>query len=136
MKLSLFDVSDPANPIEVNSIVKERAYTPVEYDYRALAVLNNAGHYQFAMPVEHWGGLNVIGQWQPSHSLLLLEVDTQAAQPVLLERTSLSADNEQDFYIYGGDDRSVIHGEHVYYIHGNKVWHSLWQSEASIDGPY
>jgi uncharacterized secreted protein with C-terminal beta-propeller domain len=137
MKLSLFDVSDPANPIEVNSIVKESAYTPVEYDYRALAVLNDdSGRYQFSMPVEHLGGPVSASIWPQSNSLMLLEVDTLAAQPELLERATINADNEQEYYIYGGDDRSVIHGEHVYYIHGNQVWHSLWQTDPTVEGPY
>jgi uncharacterized secreted protein with C-terminal beta-propeller domain len=47
-------VSDPTNPIEVNSIVKSNSYTPVEYDYRTLSVLNNDGSYQFALPIESW----------------------------------------------------------------------------------
>ncbi|MFT4939112.1 MAG: putative secreted protein with C-terminal beta-propeller domain [Paraglaciecola sp.] len=136
MKVSLFDVSDPANPIEINSIVKESAYTPVEYDYRALAVLNDSGRYQFSMPIERWGSPEISGIWQQSNSLMLLEVDTQAAQPELLERATINASNEQEYYIYSGDDRSVIHGEHVYYIHGNQVWHSLWQSDAEVSGPY
>ena len=67
---------------------------------------------------------------------MLLEVDTQAAQPALLERATINASNSQEFYIYSGEDRSVIHGEHVYYIHGNQVWHSLWQSDAEVTGPY
>ena len=39
-------------------------------------------------------------------------------------------------YSSGWQDRCVIHGENVYYIHGNQGWHSLWQSESVIDGPY
>jgi uncharacterized secreted protein with C-terminal beta-propeller domain len=136
MKVSLFDVSDPANPIEVNSVVKESAYTPVEYDYRALAVLNDSGRYKFSMPTEQWGRPEITGIWQHSNSLMLLEVDTQAARPELLERATINASNEQEHYIYSGDDRSVIHGEHVYYIHGNQVWHSLWQSDAEVTGPF
>ncbi|MFT5675279.1 MAG: putative secreted protein with C-terminal beta-propeller domain [Paraglaciecola sp.] len=136
MKVSLFDVSDPANPIEVNYIVKESAYTPVEYDYRALAVFNDSGRYQFSMPVEQWGRPVSTSIWQQSNSLILLEVDTQAAQPELLERATINAYNEPGYYINSGDDRSVIHGAHVYYIHGNQVWHSLWQSNAEVTGPY
>lgn len=138
MKVSLFDISNPSAPIEVNSIVKEQAYTPVEYNYQTLSVLNTAGAYQFAMPLEEWtqnDGMS-IAIWQPKHSLMLLDVDTQSAQPSLIERAQIYANSERETYIYAGDDRSVIHGEHVYYIHGNQVWHSLWQSETGIDGPY
>jgi uncharacterized secreted protein with C-terminal beta-propeller domain len=138
MKVSLFDVSDPANPIELNSVVKENGYTPVEYDYRSLAVLNIAGSYQFAMPLEQWGQSEEIGiaLWAPTNSLLLLEVDTQSSNPELIERAQISVSNDQEHYIYGGDDRSVIHGEHIYYVHGNQIWHSLWQSDPILDGPY
>lgn len=138
MKISLFDIANPSAPIEVNSIVKEQAYTPVEYNYQALSVLNTAGAYQFAMPLEEWTQNNEmsLAVWQPTHSLLLLDVNTQAGQPSLVERAQVYADAQQESYIYSGEDRSVIHGEHVYYIHGNLIWHSLWQSESAIDGPY
>jgi uncharacterized secreted protein with C-terminal beta-propeller domain len=139
MKISLFDVSDPANPLEVNSIVKPSSYTPVEYDYRALSVLNNNGSYQFALPVESWNilGDDLNGFWQSSNSLLLLEVDTTAKTPELLQTNEVRPDtDEQSHYVYGGDDRSVIHGNNVYYIHGNQIWHTTWAEGADVFGPF
>lgn len=140
MKVSLFDVSDPAAPREINSVVKENGYTPVEYDYKALSVLNNNGMYQFAMPLEQWGLGGDDSQsdryWAPINSLLMLQVDTQSSSASLTQIKQLSVENLQDDYIGGSNDRSVIHGEHVYYIHGNQVWHSLWQQNALADGPY
>ncbi|MBA6233349.1 beta-propeller domain-containing protein [Colwellia sp. MB3u-22] len=35
-KISLFDVSNMNNPLEIKSIVYENSYTPVEFDYHAL----------------------------------------------------------------------------------------------------
>jgi uncharacterized secreted protein with C-terminal beta-propeller domain len=140
IKVSLFDVSDPAAPREINSVIKENGYTPVEYDYKALSVLNNNGMYQFAMPIEQWGlggdDIQSDRYWAPINSLLMLEVDTQSSGASLTQLNQLSVENAQDAYIGGGNDRSVIHGEHVYYIHGNQVWHSLWQQNALADGPY
>jgi uncharacterized secreted protein with C-terminal beta-propeller domain len=137
MKISLFDVNDPANPIEINSIIMAQAYTPVEYDYRALSVLNTAGAYQFALPVEEWGQSDAeMGSWWARSSLLLLQVDTNSGQVTLLQNKQIQVPNPADYYIYSGDDRSVIHGEHVFYIHGNQVWHSLWNDELKPAGPY
>ena len=139
MKISLFDVSDPANPIEVNSIVKPSSYTPVEYDYRALSVLNNNGRYQFALPVESWNvsGDNMIGFWQPTNSLLLLEVDTTINTPAIIQRSEVRPDTiDPSHYVNGFDDRSVIHGNNVYYIHGNQVWHTTWAEDAEVFGPF
>lgn len=137
MKISLFDVNDPANPIEINNIVMAQAYTPVEYDYRALSVLHNNGLYQFALPVEQWTQNDAeVGIGWANASLLLLQVDTNSAQVQLSQNKHIQVSNPADQYIYGGDDRSVIHGEHVFYIHGNQVWHSLWQGNLAADGPY
>lgn len=142
MKISLFDVNDPAAPVELASIVKERAYTPVEFDYRALSVLNLQGSYQFALPMEEWGVSNTGGGpqetslWAARSSLLLLETDTTASTVALMEIDQMIANNTDSHYVYSGNDRSIIHGEHVYYINGNNVWHGLWQQDNELDGPY
>ncbi|XOV79762.1 MAG: beta-propeller domain-containing protein [Aestuariibacter sp.] len=139
LKVSLFDVADPANPVELQSISREDSYTPVEYDYRALSVLKTGDQYQFAMPTETWTPTDDgpgIALWNPQSKLMLLNVDASSAQGSLSVTHELVAPNDPEHYVYSGEDRSVIHGEHVYYIHGNQVWHSLWQAEAALDGPY
>lgn len=138
MKMSLFNVSDPSNPVEVNSIIKPSSYTPVEYDYRSLSVLNNEGSYQFALPVESW---NIPSDefarfWAPSNSLMLLEVDTTSISPELILRSEVVPDTADEPYSSGWQDRSVIHGENVYYIHGNQVWHTTWAEDAEVFGPF
>ncbi|WP_158966389.1 beta-propeller domain-containing protein [Paraglaciecola sp. L3A3] len=138
MKVSLFDITDPTKPIEVNSLVTANSYTPVEYDYHALSVLNTNGRYQFALPVETWGHNfdGDSGNWWAENSLALLEVDTNAVQPELIKRAQLVVKPDNENYIYGGLDRSIIHDENVYYIHGNQVWRSIWQEGAELLGPY
>lgn len=136
MKVSLFDITDPSQPVELDSVVKEQAYTPVEYNYRALSVLNTDGNYQFALPVEQWGLDTFADFWAPNNSLLLLQADTNASQVELVEVDQLNVNVNSDTYIYSGDDRSVIHGNHVYYVHGNQIWHGLWQQNTDLDGPY
>jgi uncharacterized secreted protein with C-terminal beta-propeller domain len=138
MKVSLFNVSDPTNPVEVNSIVKPSSYTPVEYDYRALSVLNNNGSYKFALPIESWNRPTdeLLHTWAPSNSLMLLEVDTRSNNPELIQRSEVRPDVRQEPYANAWEDRSVIHGNNVYYIHGNKVWHTTWAEDATIFGPF
>ena len=138
MKISLFNVSDPSNPVEVNSIVKPSSYTPVEYDYRVLSVLNNNGSYQFALPIESWNSPTdeFLRFWAPTNSLMLLEVDTTSNSPELIQRSEVQPDMSEQPYTSGWQDRSVIHGENVYYIHGNHVWHSTWTEDAKVFGPF
>ena len=50
VKISLFDINNPDAPIQVDSITKLNGYT-VEYDHRALGVLNLDGAYRFAIPL-------------------------------------------------------------------------------------
>lgn len=141
MKISLFDVSDPSNPREVETIVKTSAYTPVEYDYRALSVLSSDGQYQFALPMETWlektdASTGLVLHSAPQNSLLLLDVSTLTGGS-LKEVNALEVTPENNGrYFYSGNDRSVIHGEHVYFIHGNSVWHGQWNSEGGLQGPY
>ena len=138
MKISLFNVSDPTNPIEVNSIIKSSSYTPVEYDYRALSVLNNNSNYQFALPIESWNmpSDESVGLWVASNSLMLLEVDTTSNNPELILRNEVRPDVSDKSYVYGWEDRSVIHGNNVYYIHGNQVWQTTWAKDAVVFGPF
>jgi uncharacterized secreted protein with C-terminal beta-propeller domain len=137
MKISLFNVSDPSNPVEVNSIVKPSSYTPVEYDYRALSVLNNNGNYQFALPLESWYTVSdeLVRIWAPSNSLLLIEVDTTSNTPELIQRSEMRP-KVSNAYAGGWNDRSIIHGDNVYYIHGNQVWHTTWAEDAAVFGPF
>lgn len=139
MKVSLFDVSDPANPTELTSITRENTYTPVEYDYRALSVLKTGDQYQFAMPTETWGesddgtGITI---WSSHSRLMMMDVNAASGQGSLTITYELEAPSDPEVYIYSGEDRSVIHGEHVYYIHGDQVWHSLWRADSAVNGPY
>lgn len=142
VKISLFDVRDPKNPSSLSTIDIPQSFTPVEFDYRALSVLNYQGQYQFAMPVERWGsgsrsdGAADSTMLAARNSLLLLGVDSTAAEPTLTRVNELSPRETDEVYVYGGNDRSVIQGNNVYYIHGNSVWLGQWSEESELVGPY
>jgi uncharacterized secreted protein with C-terminal beta-propeller domain len=134
MKVSLFDVQDPAFPIELASVLRQDAYTPVEYDYRALSALTIGSEIHFALPYEQWSQNDVDFYWQAQNNLLMLNVDMNTNQ--LSEVNDLSPPKDTNYYFYTGEDRSVLHGQHVYYLRGNQVWHSLWQGVGPLSGPY
>lgn len=132
MKVSLFDVLDPENPILLNEYVWSDTYTGAEYDYRALSVLKTQTGYRFALPSESW--ISDEGTFSLHYALQMLEVDSEDRTLSLVGSINHQQDNENYYGSY--DDRSVLHNDHVYYLRGNKVYHALWQQEPPIDGPY
>lgn len=151
VKVSLFDATDPANPLELSSVSFEDTYTPVEYDYKALSVLKTGSQYKFAMPLEAWLETEVSGEegsdqqgdeaetttiWMPHNSLLMLDVNAAGGAGEMQVVNRMEVENDPYEYVWSGEDRSVIHGENVYFVHGNQVWHSLWAKDAAVTGPY
>ena len=133
MKVSLFDVLDPANPVVLGEFVWPEAYTPVEYDHRSLSVLKTDSGYQFALPSQSWG-FDDSGYWFTQNALQTLVVNEADRTLSLID--SISPATEDDYYIGSYEDRSVLHNGHIYYLRGNKVYHTLWQPGATVDGPY
>ena len=132
MKVSLFDVRDPANPLSIQEHVWAQTYTPAEFDHRALTVLKTEQGYRFAFPAEFWGDTS--SDWRVNQYLQTLEVNEADRTLNLVD--AIEPPREEDYYFGGYEDRSVIHGEHVYFVRGNRVYHALWQTDAAIDGPY
>jgi len=147
-KVTLFDVSELDSPREITSIVFEDGYTPVEYDYHALTYLPMSdGSFRFALPIERWNISTItedqqkIDVWSPNNFMALLEVSASDSNAMLLHRGNIQAKDESDetntfHYISGWDDRSIFHQNDIYYIHGNSVWHSNWQSLEDVGGPF
>lgn len=136
LKVSLFDVRDPMNPIELDSITKTESYTPVEFDYRALSVLKIGEVTTFGMPVETWAQDDVSLNSGSVNSLMIIDVDESSSRASLSERLLLTPPTSDRFYIFGGDDRSVITTNGIYYLRGNQVWfHSGVVGDAML-GPY
>lgn len=132
MKVSLFDVLDPENPILLDELTWPDSYTPVEYDHRALSVLKTQSGYRFAIPSETWS--SDTESWYLAHALNLLEVDSSARSLSLVD--GIKPIDDGDIYFGTYSDRSILHGDHVYYLRGNAIYHALWQEGAQVDGPY
>jgi len=144
-KVSLFDISDVNAPREIQSIVYENGYTPVEYDYKALShVVTENGNHRFALPIERWqtttvsDGNNTFMMWQPENFLSLLEVSINSSNASLTRIGDIVAndENKNSGNYSSWDDRSILHHNDVYYIHGNQVWRSYWLSPEQVTGPF
>ncbi|MFT5759032.1 MAG: putative secreted protein with C-terminal beta-propeller domain [Alteromonadaceae bacterium] len=148
-KISLFDVSNISAPTEINSIVYENGYTPVEFDYHALTYLKTSDNiHRFGLPVEKWLSETVVDLatdqkmdvWSLDNSLQLIEVTGNGASATLVEKGSvkpvMSKGPLEATYISGWDDRAIFDGDDIYYLHGNSIWKSFWQTPELTSGPF
>ena len=147
LKVSLYDVRDPTRPIEVDSLVlgKRGSESPVLHDHRAFTYLEPPGQApRIAMGSvihERWNATT-----PPKHpsdwydwsfsGLQLFEIDTTAGR--------LRKSGEMRVESYGpsgrthpifGDDRSVLVGDAIFYVHGDDVYTALWSDPSSFEGP-
>ena len=149
-KVSLFDISDMSAPIEIHSIVYPDGYTPVEFDYHALTVVRiEDNKHHFALPVEKWLSSQVkdeqsgetVDVWSRENSLALVEVSGSGANAQLLDQGQVKPTIDTDepnntWYISGWQDRAILHDNDIYYLHGNDIWRSDWQTPEQISGPF
>lgn len=145
-KVSLFDISDMSTPKEIHSLVYADAYTPVEFDYHALTFLTMPDHStRFAVPIERWLTETITDEndqkydvWSTQNELALFEVTgtTQEAQLIDVGKVKASYQEQPQYNSSGWLDRSVMHGDDIYYIHGHQVWQSVWSAPSQASGPY
>ncbi len=148
VKVSLYDVRDPARPAEVDALVlgKRGSETPVLSTHRAFTFLPGSDERRprFALgarihergvssddaPWTHYG-------WSKS-ALELFEVDVQGGALIhqgemTVEEYDLASPDRQ--YPIFGDDRSVLAGEAIFYIHGDDVFTAFWSQPEAFSGP-
>ena len=148
-KFSLFDVSNMNSPIEIESVVYENGYTPVEFNYHALTYLKTANNtHRFGLPVEKWLTETLVDLetgkkmdvWSRDNSLQLIEIVGNDSDATLVEKgavkPAMATEPSQATYISGWDDRAIFHGDDIYYLHGNSIWKSFWQTPELTTGPF
>jgi len=148
-KVSLFDVSDLSAPKEIQSLIFEDAYTPVEYNYHAFtALMTENGSYRMAIPFERWvtssyvqeGGGKVY-QWNQENFLGLFDISNIAQEGSNTDLNYIgkvdAIDTEEPIHHASSwNDRAILHDDDVYFIHGVQVWKSLWQNPEQVMGPF
>ncbi|MFC3032926.1 beta-propeller domain-containing protein [Pseudoalteromonas fenneropenaei] len=135
-KVSLFNVADLNNPQLIAAEVIAGAYSPVEFDYHALSWLAMPDQYRLALPVERWlTDSNEI--WQRQNQMLAFNV-SKGTSPQLTYNGSSEvhyAPLPAPDFVDASRDRAVLNSTMLYYVHGNYVWQSPWQTPAMNSGP-
>ena len=150
VKLSLFDVSDANNPSEVQSIVVGERGTEAAalHNHRAITVQaatdSHPARVAFGIDVHGLASprpaSNDPSVWFPWNFSGLHGFDINVGSGAGIEPrgamivNSASNPRPSSFY-YGGDDRSVIVGDAVYYIRSSEVFAGWWSNLGDFVGP-
>ncbi|MCF6439170.1 beta-propeller domain-containing protein [Pseudoalteromonas luteoviolacea] len=142
-KVSLFDVSDITSPSLIKEHVFAGGYTPVEFDHHAFSYLKVSEQtFRMTLPVESWEVTiqdDNTSNWGNKNELAAFEVSTADSGSLTYIGSSVATYDEPPQsvpYVRAADDRGVIHGDTIFYVHGNFVWSSLWQSPDVNAGPF
>lgn len=155
VKLVLFDVSDPADPREVNAVVigKRGTESDALYDHHAVSMVSRpeSGITRLAIPVQLYDtppegpGFDSSKPWAYydwTHTgLYLFTVHTspEAGEAPGIERSGemIVASRFQGSVSTGmfGVDRGVITGDDVHFVHAAMVWSAPWDSPGDLWGP-
>lgn len=155
VKLGLFDVSDPANPTELDSLVLGRRGTrsPALAEHHAFSFLpeGNGLPARFAIPVrlhDAWTQDDISPE--PNHSypwvrsgLFLFNVLDGDVHPkglvhsgtVVTTRRPQDEPHDHHAYFHNNFARSVIMDESVFFVHDGDVWPAKWRAPAQAAGP-
>ncbi|MET0068755.1 MAG: beta-propeller domain-containing protein [Candidatus Thiodiazotropha sp.] len=136
LKVSLFDVTDPTTPTEVNSIVLggRRTSSNILTEHHAFASLPQTDllPMRFSIPLDLYNEPPQVADPQPYHSygwthtgLYTFDVHVGAAPGVELVDQFVVRDNSTASASSGvWNDRSVILGDSVHYLHGGSLYSS------------
>ena len=151
VKLSLFNVSNPAAPTEVQSIVIGQRGTTSQAlnNHRAITVQAATDQH----PTRVSFGIDVAGRpdpqsplsadqastWYPWNFTGLHGFEVRVGPDAGIEKVGVmqveSASDGTFRYGQGGNDRSVIFNDSVYYIHGRDVYAAPWFNMSNKVGP-
>ncbi len=152
VKVSLYDVSDPERPFEADSVVlgKRGSSSPVLTDHRAFTFLPASEEQRARVAIgtvihERLPPGTAVQPWtfqDWSYSgLQLFEIDTTAGRILqqgempVEQHTPQTGEPPTVLYPLRGDDRSVLAGDSIFYIHGDDVYTAVWSNPAAFEGP-
>ena len=136
VKVSLYDIRNPAAPSEISKHVFGSAYSWSEalYDHRALSFLNaSVDQLRIPLPVtlyEEVKGEEFVSSRWVNNSLYQFEINGLADGKLSLDHVgsviSESSDN-QEYPLWNGNDRGILHDDALFYVHGSKVIAGPWK---------
>lgn len=136
VKVSLYDIRNPAEPTEVSKHVFGSAYSWSDalYDHRALSFLSaSADQLRITLPVTLYEEVQteifVSSRWVNS-GLYQFEVNGLADGKLSLDHVGVvvgESSANQEYPLWGGNDRGILHGDALFYVHGPKVIAGPWK---------
>ncbi len=135
LKVSLYDIRDPANPAEISKHILGTAYSwsSALYDHRALSFLQaSSDQLRITLPVSLYEEIKLpeysTSRWI-NESLFQFEINGLNSGKVSLDLVNnlVSENNlQQEYPLWGGNDRGFLHDESLFYVHGPKVIGASW----------
>lgn len=141
VKVALFDVSDHAAPREVNSLVIGRrgSESAATFDHHAITFLASSQETgelgRLALPIQRHettpahayfeaGDPRIWYDWSNTglHLFSVMDSGLAARGEVLAETAQQSASPTLGVY----EDRAVLLGDEVHYLHGDRAWSANW----------
>jgi len=128
-KIEFFDVADLTAPKSLGAIALDDtmaySYSPAEWNRKAFTYWRRTDdQHRMAIPVE--GYLN--DSWQWVSRLYLFEINNPADPATLTLTTTgyLSVPKAVEAPFWGGEQRSILHEDAVFWVIGQEVITSLW----------
>lgn len=136
LKVSLYDIRNPAQPSEISKHVFGNSYSWSDalYDHRALSFLNtNADQLRITLPVVLHTEVKidefVSSRWVHS-GLYQFEINGLSNNKLSLDHVGVvvgESSNELGYPRWSGNDRGILHGDALFYVHGPEVIASPWK---------
>ena len=114
LKVSMFDVSDPTNPIEYSKFLDDATYSWSEALYDHKAVLIDVEKELLVIPVTRYT-MDYELEWWSNYQSGAFVFSISAEDGVTL-RGFIEHDSSYDGWYYGGIDRSLYIGDYLYTI--------------------
>ena len=154
MKLALFDVSNPQDPTEVDSVEIGARGTDSDalHDHHAVTWLpadpGQGRPARLALPIKLHASSDALVPTEPwqfypwTHTGLYLFDIYDGSGPEkrmsgIVERGQMvveSADTDNQGY-YSLGDRALLKGDGIHYLHGDSIWSAMWDNPDSMVGP-
>ncbi|HEX5794017.1 MAG TPA: beta-propeller domain-containing protein [Rheinheimera sp.] len=124
-KLALFDVSTD-DAMLLDELLFSGQFSPLEYQHHSLTVQQHAANTRLALPLSRFD--DSLGD---KVSLLMLDI---AHNGIMQKTAELRPDYNQYADSWGA--RAVLVNDDIYFVVGDKVYHSVWQQPEQLIAEY
>lgn len=149
VKVSLFDVKDIQQPIELESIIigKRGTSTALEHDLHSFTGIQQADQYRFAFPISVHNGDAQGDTWRDPESqfyqwsqtgLYLFEIkDNELSQTgALITDRSTDENTENNYWSSHYSRRGLIQEDNVYHLNNGDLYKANWNSPEEMSDKF